>query len=262
NNKWISTEDFMEHKYTKDNKCKLKSTTSKKENNELSELKVELLSLNKQKNSKKSLGKLVIKKEDEMLKIKEFTIKEKYQNNEYNELNELKVELLNIKKKKNSKKSLSKLVIKKEDEMLKINEFTIQEKYRNNGYSIEMFKEAIKGIETNKTEAVALFGDVSSVITKGSNKVIDIQENGNHEELKAFFENIGFEFKTNTKFEKNIENVDIHMWNQLLNVRINNKKLENIIMDLHEDNQSYIELKNFLHNNILGRFVLKLYRKI
>lgn len=201
----------MEHKYTKDNKCKLKSTTSKRENNELSELKVELLSLNKQKNSKKSLGKLVIKKEDEMLKI---------------------------------------------------NEFTIQEKYRNNGYSIEMFKEAIKGIETNKTEAVALFGDVSSVITKGSNKVIDIQENGDYEELKAFFENIGFEFKTNTIFERNIESVDFHMWNQLLNVSINNKKLENIIMDLHEDNQSYIELKNFLHNNTLGRFVLKLYRKI
>src|SRR5699024_5442231 len=125
NNTWISTEEFMEDKYTNGNKCKLKSTTSKRENNELSELTDELLSLNNQKDSKKSIGKLVIKKEDEILKI---------------------------------------------------NEFTIQEKYRNNGYSIEMFKEAIKGIETNKTEAVALFGDVSSVITKGSNKVIDIQE--------------------------------------------------------------------------------------
>src|SRR5699024_8057307 len=105
----------MEDKYTKDNKCKLKSTTSKRENNELSELKVELLSLNKQKDSKKSLGKLVIKKEDEMLKI---------------------------------------------------NEFTIQEKYRNNGYSIEMFKEAIKGIETNKLKAEEFLVFVSIVFTK------------------------------------------------------------------------------------------------
>ncbi|MEY8604571.1 hypothetical protein AALK46_12690 [Staphylococcus nepalensis] len=202
-------------------------------------------------------------------KDRKFKMNTRFEDNEYDYEKNIVVTLLNQNEKGAYEHHIGHLFIKIQDEEIKITDFIINYKYRSNGYGIEMIKEAVKCIESKSIEGNRFYGQISGVDLEDFKYTKKITDSSDYKKLRAFYEKLGFIFLDDTTFEKRLENVDFKMWEHLLDVTQENKRLEDIIVKLHDKNtinEQHIEktkeLEGFLHSNILGKFVLKLYKKV